>query len=83
MNQRASETSVTEALPRSLYLVPNRRARNFIGREDILTKIDSSFFLDLGPHVVVLRGLGGQGKTQISLKYCRRMREEIPKHLLG
>ncbi|TVY82636.1 hypothetical protein LSUE1_G002836 [Lachnellula suecica] len=75
MNQRVSEVADPIVNSRSFYLVPNGRASNFIGREDILSTIESSFSSELGPNVVVLRGLGGQGKTQIALEYCRRSRE--------
>jgi tetratricopeptide (TPR) repeat protein len=28
-----------------------------------------------GPHVVVLRGIGGQGKSQVAMEYCRRRKD--------
>ena len=58
------------------YEVPNRKVRSFIGREDILNQI-KKLFLDPEPstHIVVLRAMGGQGKTQIALETCRLMRE--------
>ena len=61
------------------YHVPNGRlVRGFVGRNTILQKIEAVFSSErgYGPHIVVLRGLGGQGKTQIALEYCRQAREE-------
>jgi tetratricopeptide (TPR) repeat protein len=62
----------------SHYLVPKRRVREFIGREDILARIDSGFSTtsDQTPRIVVIRGLGGQGKTQVALEYCRRAKND-------
>lgn len=57
---------------RSFYEVPNRRVDCFVGREDILRKIEEGPSSEAGPRIFVLRGLGGQGKTQIALEYCRR-----------
>lgn len=72
------ETTPTVEEPKRYYSVPARRVRNFVGRDDILESIEAGFFGKNrnanGPHVVVLRGLGGQGKTQIALEYCRRSR---------
>jgi hypothetical protein len=59
---------------KSFFEVPNRRVRQFIGREDVLERIEQAFTSGAGPRVVVLRGLGGQGKTQVALEYCRRAR---------
>jgi tetratricopeptide (TPR) repeat protein len=58
--------------------VPNRRVRDFVGRESVLAQIDASFNLesDVGPRIVILRAMGGQGKTQIALEYCRRIRHK-------
>ncbi|KAE9367386.1 hypothetical protein N431DRAFT_486511 [Stipitochalara longipes BDJ] len=55
-----------------IYEVPSHLARNFIGREETLARIRaglSSASYD-GPKVVVIRAMGGQGKTQVALKYC-------------
>jgi tetratricopeptide (TPR) repeat protein len=52
--------------------------RDFVGRNAILEKIELAFSSKQGhgPHIVVLRGIGGQGKTQIALEHCRRAKEE-------
>jgi tetratricopeptide (TPR) repeat protein len=57
--------------------VPHRRVPEFIGREQLLTEIELSFGREAekGPLVVVLHGMGGQGKTQLALEYCRRAYE--------
>jgi hypothetical protein len=56
---------------KNYYLVPSRRVRGFIGREDILNRIETAFSSadpdDDGPCVVVIRAMGGQGKTQVSI----------------
>ena len=59
---------------KTFFEVPNGRVRHFIGREDVLKRIEKGFSSGAGPRVVVLRGLGGQGKTQVALEYCRRAR---------
>jgi tetratricopeptide (TPR) repeat protein len=58
------------------YLVPNRHSRDFVGRQDILAKIDLGFSSGNSPRIVVLQGLGGQGKTQIALQYCQKSKNE-------
>jgi hypothetical protein len=58
------------------YDVPNRRVRSFVGREDILGVIKKLFSVPRpGSQIVVLRAMGGQGKTQIALEICRQMKE--------
>jgi Cdc6-like AAA superfamily ATPase len=50
---------------------------SFIGREETLSKIDDYFSTTdvTSPKVLILHALGGQGKSQIALKYCQRLRE--------
>lgn len=74
---------------KSYYLVPSRRVRGFIGREDILKRIEAAFSstddYDDGPCVVVIRAMGGQGKTQVSILYPSFRvftRAELSKHVL-
>ncbi|KAI9775580.1 MAG: hypothetical protein M1835_005792 [Candelina submexicana] len=59
---------------KSYYEVPARRVPEFIGREDVLSDMD--YLYDTAsvsrPITLVLRGMGGQGKTQIALEFCRR-----------
>ncbi|KAJ7357900.1 hypothetical protein DFH08DRAFT_437176 [Mycena albidolilacea] len=48
----------------------------FQGRQDILARMDDYFSKDIGKrHVYVLHGLGGSGKTQISLKFLDMMNQ--------
>ncbi len=63
---------IAEERPPLYYEVPNRRVNGFIGREDILQKIDKALCNGSGPHYAVLQGMGGQGKTQVALEYCHR-----------
>jgi hypothetical protein len=58
------------------FEVPSRRVRSFVGRKEILGRIETIFSVDNhGSQIVVLRAMGGQGKTQIALEICRRMKE--------
>jgi len=66
---RFSPSSVREQL---YYEVPNRRIRSFVGREDIISRIDQAFSAGQGPRIAVLQGMGGQGKSQVALEYCHR-----------
>ena len=59
----------------SYYKVPNRRVGGFVGWEDILQKIDEALSDGAGPHYAVLQGIGGQGKSQVALGYCRRKKD--------
>ena len=60
------------------YDVPLRRVTNFIGREDVISCLDKALSseFDCKPRIAVLHGMGGQGKTQIALEYCRRSKQE-------
>ena len=58
------------------FMVPRKRVKDFIGRESLLHNIGSHFSNNEpgSPMVLVLYALGGQGKSQIALEYCRRGR---------
>lgn len=74
----ATVSGPTSFRPTKYFLVPNGRlVANFIGRTDILEKIEEGFAAPVvrGSRIVVLHGLGGQGKTQIALEICRRAKE--------
>ena len=57
-------------------MVPRQRVKDFFGREEQLEQV-KSFFKDEPeqPRILVLHALGGQGKSQIALKYCEEARE--------
>jgi tetratricopeptide (TPR) repeat protein len=57
---------------RTVYEVARRGVAKFVGREGHLAALDAA--LNSAPRVAVLQGMGGQGKTQIALEYCRRCR---------
>jgi hypothetical protein len=56
------------------YNVPKRRVRGFVGREDCLERLKRSVLdpIDSSTRIIVIRGMGGQGKTQIALEFCHR-----------
>jgi tetratricopeptide (TPR) repeat protein len=51
----------------------------FFGRQKLVEQLQSSLLKPLGPNdkpiTVVLQALGGQGKTQIALELCRRLKK--------
>jgi hypothetical protein len=61
---------------KNCYLVPNRRVREFVGREDVLGRIKKGFSSGSTPHIVVVRGPGGQGKSQVAFEYCLRAKAD-------
>ncbi|KAL8748150.1 MAG: hypothetical protein Q9190_000045 [Brigantiaea leucoxantha] len=56
------------------FHVPNRLVKSFIGRENILKDIDLALTARRHARIAVLQGMGGQGKSQTALEYCRRYR---------
>ena len=74
--QRSEPSSKSSSPDQCYYDVPNRRVRSFVGREDILRKIDDAFSIGEGPRIAVLQGMGGQGKSQVALEYCQRKRND-------
>ena len=58
-------------------MVPRKRVKDFIGREGLLDEIRWHFSQDSkeSPRILILYALGGQGKSQIALEYCRRWRD--------
>ena len=66
---------IAEEQPPLYYEVPNRRVDGFVGREDILQRIDNALSDGSVPRYAVLQGMGGQGKSQVALEYCRRKKD--------
>jgi tetratricopeptide (TPR) repeat protein len=60
----------------SYFEVPNRRVIPFFGREDIISKIDRAFSVGPGPRVIVVQGMGGQGKSQVAMEYCHQKKDD-------
>lgn len=70
---------VSKEIRTILYEIPSQKVPNFIGRESTLKEISQIFTSrsqSFGHNIVVLLGMGGQGKTQIALEYCQRMRQK-------
>ena len=57
------------------YEIPSLQVLQFVERVELLEEIEASFANTTGntshPKIVVLLGMGGQGKTQLALEYCR------------
>lgn len=72
-----SVLTVTKAQPPSHYNVAKHRVCDFVGREDMLQRIDKALITSPGLSFAVLQGLGGQGKSQIALENCQK-KESTP-----
>src|SRR3954468_23918947 len=55
-----------------MFQVPFPKNNNFVGRSDILAEIEAAIHKNQsdGCVPIVLKGLGGMGKSQLMLKYC-------------
>ncbi|KAI0011560.1 P-loop containing nucleoside triphosphate hydrolase protein [Xylariaceae sp. FL0662B] len=59
----------------TVYRVSRHEVRYFVDRPEMLAQIDRRLEEDTrAPKTVVLQGMGGQGKTQLALRYCNRAR---------
>ncbi|KAI9768627.1 MAG: hypothetical protein M1840_004824 [Geoglossum simile] len=69
---RDSNTTAKES---AYYEIPPLRVSRFVGRVKLLEEIGVSFASITRdrscPKIVVLLAMGGQGKTQLALEYCR------------
>ena len=74
--QQPKRSPREQSLLQSCFEVPNRRTRSFVGREDIIARIDKAFSPGQGPRIAILHGMGGQGKTQTALEFCHRKRND-------
>ncbi|PQE21684.1 Kinesin light chain protein [Rutstroemia sp. NJR-2017a WRK4] len=71
--QGPRKAQVVSSEAKQVFDVPQTRLSHFVGREDILERIQNVTKTSaINPSVAVLTGVGGQGKTQISLEYCYR-----------
>ncbi|OAL45497.1 TPR-like protein [Pyrenochaeta sp. DS3sAY3a] len=64
------------------YLVPRQIATSkFFGRQGLLENLETFLLKEAGyqdkPNTVVLQAMGGQGKSQIALELCRRLRKQF------
>ncbi|KAF2671127.1 hypothetical protein BT63DRAFT_412193 [Microthyrium microscopicum] len=60
---------------RKLFRIPYKKVSHFVGREALLNELSASMDEPATGHtapVIVLQGMGGQGKTQTALEYCHR-----------
>ncbi len=72
--QQGSEVSVKN----EFYVVPHTASSHFTGRNEIREQLSMSLLSYRTPkaqQIFVLYGLGGSGKTQISLKFAEDNRE--------
>ncbi|MCJ1345366.1 hypothetical protein MMC31_003573 [Peltigera leucophlebia] len=75
LGHRNNETRQSREQTPSYYEIPNHRVDGFVGQEDILKKIDKALSDGSDPRYAVLQGMGGQGKSQVALEYCRRKKD--------
>jgi Ni2+-binding GTPase involved in maturation of urease and hydrogenase len=61
-----------------LYDIPSLQVRHFVARKALLNRLEELFKRSSTDHsqlIVILLGMGGAGKTQLALEWCRRLRE--------
>jgi len=58
--------------------VPHRLVHGFVGQAELLKNITELFAgeAESEPSVVILQGMGGLGKTQAALEYCRQVKRD-------
>jgi hypothetical protein len=72
--QRGNEVKVKN----EFYVVPHSSSTHFTGRNDVREKLSDSLIFyqtSKSQQIFVLYGLGGSGKTQISLKFAEDSRD--------
>ncbi|KAL2886088.1 Nephrocystin-3 [Ceratocystis lukuohia] len=62
--------------PVAVYHIPFHENLQFVGRQDVLSKLDNRLFTHTGFQQVALVGLGGMGKTQVALKFAYTVKEK-------
>ncbi|KAI9760617.1 MAG: hypothetical protein M1840_002374 [Geoglossum simile] len=75
----SSSNRSTKAFTEAIAIIPTARNLNFVGREELLSKLDEE--LSTKPNYqskVSLCGLGGVGKSQAALEYAYRWLEQWP-----
>jgi tetratricopeptide (TPR) repeat protein len=74
-SERARASAISAAEDRTYYEIPSLQVSQFVGRAELLREIEREFGntreSSSRTKIVVLLGMGGQGKTQIALEYCR------------
>ena len=64
---------------KSTYGIPTSKVSKFIGRGSVVKLVEEKLMVtSTSRNVVVLQGMGGQGKTQIALEICER--QDIRQH---
>ena len=77
---RSLHSDSTTEETKHFYEVPSLHVARFFGRQALLSKVKESLNIEGNGYprrrVSVLLGMGGQGKTQLALEYCRTARDE-------
>ncbi|OTA56531.1 hypothetical protein K449DRAFT_399542 [Hypoxylon sp. EC38] len=62
----------------AIYQVSRHEVQHFVHRPKVLNKIRRLFDGQhtQSPRIVILQGMGGQGKTQLALRYCANARRQ-------
>ncbi|KAI0841173.1 hypothetical protein F5Y06DRAFT_214675 [Hypoxylon sp. FL0890] len=71
-----AEPTQRQPTPSAIYQVSRYEVRHFVDRPGLLTEIGCLFDNQAtqSPKIVILQGMGGQGKTQLALRYCANVR---------
>ena len=60
------------------YDVPSLQVLHFVNRKALLVRLETNFSpsreVTSSSTIVVLLGMGGAGKTQLALEYCRHVK---------
>lgn len=72
-NQTIAQAVVEEEKKGPFFMVPKRKVVRFVGRQTVIRDITVKLE---GSQIVVLQAMGGQGKTQIALEFCRHADEK-------
>ncbi|KAL2887669.1 Nephrocystin-3 [Ceratocystis lukuohia] len=61
-----------------VHYIPFHQSPCFVGRRDVLFKLNNRLFAQTGFQKIALVGLGGMGKTQVALKLAYVVKERRP-----
>ncbi len=76
-NHSLHGTAVQSTLTSLQINVPQQRVANFVARETLLAEMKVRVMNDSPSLPVVLIGMGGSGKTQLALEFCRQAEESL------